>query len=111
MDSSHDEFDAGRWVDERLEALAPEASWQPDVQRGWARFRDRRASARPGRRRWIWVSAGAAAACISLMATPVTRAFAQRCVSACVSDSGWVHSILVGVRKPGANIAYVSPER
>jgi len=111
MDSNHDEVNAGAWVDEQLETLTPEADWQPDVQRGWARFRQKRERTGRRSRRWMLVTAGAAAACVSLMATPVTRAFAQRCVSACVSESGWVHSILVGVRKPGANIAYVSPER
>jgi thiol-disulfide isomerase/thioredoxin len=99
MDSNHDEANAGGWVDERLETLAPAASWQPDVQRGLARFRQE--WARPDRhaRRWMWVTAGTAAACISLMATPVTRTFAQRCVSACVNESGWVHSLLAGRRK------------
>jgi peroxiredoxin len=37
---------------------------------------------------------GAIAASIPLMAFPTTRAFAQRCVSACVGQSNWMHGLL-----------------
>ena len=40
------------------------------------------------------MAAGAIAASIPLMAFPTTRAFAQRCVSACVGQSNWVHGLL-----------------
>ena len=110
METNDNQVNASRWVEERLETLAPEPAWEPDLPRGLARFREKRTQ--PGRRkaRWMWVTAGAAAACLSLMATPVTRAFAARCVSACVSESGWVHSLLATVTKPTASVAYVKPE-
>lgn len=99
------------WVDERLETLAPEAAWEPDLQRGLARFRRQRTGGHSRSRRWMWVTAGTAAACLSLMATPVTRAFAERCVSACVSESGFLHSLLAGLSKPETSVAYVMPGR
>ena len=111
MDSNHEQQNVGAWVDSRLEALAPKPTWEPDLQHGLARFRREQPRASRRVRRWMWMTAGTAAACLSLMATPVTRAFAQRCVSACVSESGFLHSLLVGITKPEASVAYIAPER
>jgi len=110
IENNHDEPSLGRWVEERLERLAPDMSWQPDVQRGLAQLRLNQAPARHARR-WLRVTAGTAAACLSLMAMPATRAFARRCVSACVSESGLLHSLLVMVRQPAASVVYVPPNR
>ena len=99
----HDDERNNAWVHERLETLRPAASWEPDTGRGLAQFRQRR---RPPSRRWLWVTAGAAAACLSLMASPATRAFAQRCVSACVSQSGWVQQLFGG---SSPSVAYIQP--
>jgi peroxiredoxin len=106
---NNDESNVGRWVDDRLAALSPDGEWQPDVQRGLARFRKRRERVKGGRRRWAWIAAGAMATCVSLMATPVTRAFAQRCVSACVNQSNWVGRVFG--KSPGAppSVAFVPP--
>jgi thiol-disulfide isomerase/thioredoxin len=103
MGTHNDEPNAA-WIEERLEMLRPAASWEPDAQRGLARFRQRQR--RPPSRRWIWVTAGAAAACVSLMASPVTRAFAERCVYACVSQTGWVQQLFGG---SGPSVAYIKP--
>jgi len=89
MDSNRDE-----WVEERLAALGPDREWQADVSRGLSRLRERRRLKRNRTQRWGWVAAGAVAASVPLMAFPTTRAFAQRCVSACVGQSNWVHSLL-----------------
>jgi peroxiredoxin len=85
-----------QWVEERLEALRPDSEWQPDISRGLVQFRERRDQARHRRRRWGWMAAGTIAAALPLMAFPTTRAFAQRCVSACAGPSNWVHGLLVG---------------
>ncbi len=82
------------WVEERLAALRPDGQWHADVSRGLARLRERRQLKGNRTRRWRWVAAGAIAASIPLMAFPTTRAFAQRCVSACVGQSNWVHGLL-----------------
>lgn len=109
METNRDNRNEASWADERLQSLEPDVSWQPDLQRGLTRFRQRRAQPAGSRRRWTWVAACAALASLSLMASPVTRAFAQRCVSACVGESGWMQSLLVTIGKPAASSAYVKP--
>ena len=89
---SDNEVDVSRWVDERLAARSPDPEWQPNVLRGLAKLSERRNP----RRRFLWVAAGAAAACLPLMAFPVTRTLAQNCVSACVSESGRLREFFTG---------------
>jgi peroxiredoxin len=91
MDNNNDQ-----WVKERLAALRPDDEWKPDATRGLVRFQQQRDNMSHRRRRWGWLAAGAVAATLPLMAFPSTRAFAQRCVSACVGQSNWVHDVFVG---------------
>ncbi len=85
-----------RWVEERLNSLAPSGEWQPDVSRGLALLRQQRDKASHRKSRFTWIAAGAVAAALPIMAFPTTRAFAQRCVSACVGQSNWVHDLFAG---------------
>jgi cytochrome c biogenesis protein CcmG/thiol:disulfide interchange protein DsbE len=98
-----------RWVEDRLAALRPNSEWQPDTLQGLARFRAQREKER--RRKWGWsrLAVGAVAAAVPLMALPSTRAFAQRCVSACVSPSSWVYDLFAG-HGPAASSGFVKPE-
>jgi cytochrome c biogenesis protein CcmG/thiol:disulfide interchange protein DsbE len=89
MESNRDQ-----WVEERLAALRPDDAWRPDTSRGLAQLREQRDNATHRTRRWRWMVAGAVVAGLPVMAFPSTRAFAQRCVSACVGQSNWFHSIL-----------------
>jgi thiol-disulfide isomerase/thioredoxin len=105
------ELSASRWVDDELAALGPDEEWQPDLQRGLVLLREQRGNRKGRRRRLIWVVAGAMATCLSLMATPVTRAFAQRCLSACVGETGWVRQFLsAGVSGPIHSNVFIKPE-
>ncbi len=105
------ELSASRWVDDELAALGPDEEWQPDLQRGLVLLREQRGNRNGRRRRWTWVVAGAMATCLSLMATPVTRAFAQRCLSACVGGTGWVRQFLTaGTSGPIPSNVYIKPE-
>jgi len=106
----NNELDVDRWVDDELTALGPDRKWEPDYRRGLALLRQQRGKMNGCRRRWIWVVAGAMATCLSLMATPVTRAFAQRCLSACVSGTGWVRQVLTGISDPIPSNVYIKPE-
>src|SRR5215469_5425529 len=103
---------ASRWVDDELAAaLRQDDEWQPDCHRGLALLREQRGKMNGRRRRWTWVVAAAMATCLSLMATPVTRAFAQRCLSACVSGTGWVRQFLTaGTSGPTPSNKYIKPE-
>jgi len=107
----NNELDVGRWADDELAALGPDGEWEPDQRRGLALLRQQRGRMNGRRRRWTWVVAGAMATCLSLMATPVTRAFAQRCLSACVSGTGWVRQFLsAGMSGPLPSNVYIKPE-
>jgi peroxiredoxin len=106
MDSNKD-----TWVDERLAELRPGDGWQPDVSRGLARYHQRREKNRSRKRTWGWLVAGAVAASLPLMAFPTTRAFAQRCVSACVGQSNLVRDLFLGhVSPPAPHVAHVKHE-
>jgi cytochrome c biogenesis protein CcmG/thiol:disulfide interchange protein DsbE len=106
----NNELDVGRWVDDELAAIGPDGEWEPDQRRGLALLRRLRGKMNGRRRRWTWVAAGATATCLSLMATPGTRAFAQRCLSACVSGTGWARQFLTsGTLGPIPSNAYVKP--
>src|SRR5579863_1983548 len=91
-----DDMDIGRWVDDRLAGRIPGDSWEPDVRRGLARLREGRRLNRGWGHNLLWVAAGSAAVCLPLMAFPVTRAVAQHCVSACVTQSGRLRELFMG---------------
>jgi cytochrome c biogenesis protein CcmG/thiol:disulfide interchange protein DsbE len=65
--------------------LGEEGEWRPDVERGLALFRQGRRIARAWTRRWLWGCSAALATSLCVMAIPVTRVFANRCVDACVA--------------------------
>lgn len=102
---------AGQWVDDELAALGPHEEWQPDMHRGLLLLREQRGIRKGPRRRWTWAVAAVMATSLSLTATPVTRAFAQRCLDACVSQTGWVRQLLAaGLSGPTSSSVYVKPE-
>ena len=107
----NNELNVGQWVDDQLAALGHHGEWQPDMHRGLVLLRERRGGMNGRRRRWVWVVGAAMATCLSLMATPVTRAFAQRCLSACVNEAAWVRQFLAaGPVDPVPSSLYVKPE-
>jgi len=76
-----------RWIEHLLERRLPGDEWRPDVNSAFARFQRARLSKTPRSRPWLPLAMGALAASASLAALPAGRAFAQRCVSACVAES------------------------
>lgn len=105
------EVNVGPWADDELAELGPEGEWEPDLHRGLVLLREQRGKLNGRRRQWIWAVAGVMATCLSLMATPVTRAFAQRCLSACVSEGGWVRQFLgAGTLGTIPSNLYLKPE-
>jgi peroxiredoxin len=104
------ELDLGHWIDDRLAARLPNGDWQPSATRGFARFQEQRDAKRPRGQRWAWVAAGALATSLSLVAFPATRMFAQRCVSACVSQSSRVRQFFTGnASSPTASNVFMKP--
>ena len=92
---TRDNDDLDRLIAERLSSLRVE-DWQPDMQRGLSLLRERRAEANGRRRKWAVIAAVGMTAAIPMMAFPLTRAFAARCVSACVQETAAVRNLLLG---------------
>lgn len=98
------------WADEQMATLGPGPEWEPDVNRGLARLRERRHTAARGR----WTLATAAAAALVLVAMPQPRALAQRCLNCSValfqtlsgsSAGAAAHLIAVKDRKPAPDFS------
>ena len=106
MDNNSDRNDS-RWVEDCLAALRTDGDWQPDAARGLARFREQRLEKRSRVRRRSWLAAGVLAAALPLMAFSSTREFAQRCVSACVSQSSWALDFFRGESRSAASTTFV----
>jgi peroxiredoxin len=86
MESNNDPKNS-QWVDDRLASLNSEEAGEPDSSRAWALLQQKQnAEIARGRRR-AWTLAATAAAFTCVLAFPMTRAFASRCVSACVEES------------------------
>ena len=95
MDTNN-ESEVDRMIAERFSSVRGDSDWRPDMQRGLSLLRDRRAAANGRRRRWTFVTAGVVAASVPIMAFPITRTFAARCVSACVEETAAVRQLLLG---------------
>jgi cytochrome c biogenesis protein CcmG/thiol:disulfide interchange protein DsbE len=93
----HKQDQSAQWVDERLAELAPPANWQPDKTSALGRFRSGRESRTVAPPRWMWATAVCAASVTACaLAFPSSRVFAQRCVNACVAETGFVAASLIG---------------
>jgi peroxiredoxin len=103
--------DTDRIIVERLGSLRADAAWEPNPSAGLARLNERRALRRERTRERTWLASGIAAACLAIMAFPVTRAFASHCVSACVTGTGAVREFLLGnTSGRPASRTYVNPD-
>jgi len=102
-DVNNNDNPVDRAIAERLASLRADPSWQPDIERGRALLRHQRTRTNIRRRRAAFIAAGAVAACLPIMAFPVTRALAERCVSACVLETAAVRDALLG-KPAGANL-------
>ena len=87
---------AEQWTNDRLAVLRPDADWQPNVTRSFSQLREHLGANRGRGRILAWALTGVVAVGVPLMALPVTRAIAQRCVSACVEESSRVREFLLG---------------
>jgi peroxiredoxin len=93
---SNEQSEVDRMIAERFSAFRADVNWKPNLQRGLGILNQRRAASQHARRRSMALVAGAAIVCLPIMALPVTRAFASRCVSACVQETAVVRQALLG---------------
>jgi cytochrome c biogenesis protein CcmG/thiol:disulfide interchange protein DsbE len=96
----NNEKEVDQMIAERFSAFRADDEWQPNTARGLSMLREHRAGRDGRRRRWALVATGVAAACVPLLAFPMTRAFAERCVSACVQQIAVVREALPGSLAP-----------
>lgn len=107
---TNDEREVDRVMAERFSTLRADGEWQPNLQRGLALLRERRVAKRGRKRRWGYITAGALAACLPIVAFPISRAFAEHCISACVQETATVRQLLLGsVSSLNASSTYVKP--
>jgi peroxiredoxin len=84
---TNQEANDSRWVEERLSTLNADAEWNPSASDGLARLREGCERHRRRHRKWGVALMLVAASSISVAAFPVTRAFAGRCITACVEET------------------------
>jgi peroxiredoxin len=95
----NDNVPGDRWVSDKMSTLDPGSDWQPNAARGLAMLRARRSARRRRSRRWTWAVVAVVAVSLAL---PVTRAFAARCVEACVGVTSRVSQFFLPDQPAGA---------
>ena len=84
-----------QWTDRRLEALRSDDGWTPDAARGFSRLGERLDADARGRKHRTWAFGALGVLCAVILAFPVTRAFAQHCVDACIDQTSRVSGFLL----------------
>lgn len=79
--------DLNRWTDDRLKSLDTSAQWQPDIDRSLALLRQTRNAGRLKTQKKMWTVGATLVIALCLLAFPVTRAFARKCVGTCVAGT------------------------
>ena len=92
----NEQSEVDRMIAEQFSAFRADGDWQPNLQRGLRVLQERRAASHRVRHRSAALAAGTAIVCVPIMALPVTRAFAARCVSACVQETAVMRQALLG---------------
>src|SRR5262245_8498116 len=77
---ANSEYD--RWVNNELAMLTPDRAWQPDASARLAEVNVKRLADRSRR---IRATGAVVAIAVAFVSLPITRAFAARCVEACLS--------------------------
>jgi len=98
------------WVESRLAARVPDPAWEPSAVRRLEQFHVRRAARGSRNRSALRIAFATVAVCLPLMAIPATRAFAQHCMSACVTQSGRFRELVFGTQPALGRIVFATPE-
>jgi peroxiredoxin len=95
------ELHSAEWVDHQLAELLHVNEWAPDTDRGLERLRRRHEFLRRRKRQAGWLMAGVLVAAAGAMAFPGTRAYAHKCVQACVEETSRVGQYVLAKLRPG----------
>lgn len=97
------------WIEDQLALLAPPAGWEPDAGRAFE-WLSRRRDARTARyRSSMWIGLAVAGIAAAALSSPPTRAFAARCVRACLPETATSERQARSAHSP-AQVGITSPE-
>jgi len=94
MGKSND-IDQERWVEDRMAPFAAPIDWQPDIEHGLALLNQGREAVRIKRRKRVRIFGATVIAMICVLAFPVTRVLAGRCVGACVAGANQFSTLIL----------------
>jgi cytochrome c biogenesis protein CcmG/thiol:disulfide interchange protein DsbE len=95
------EFQTAEWVDRQMAALLSANEWAPDTDRGLERLRHRREKVHRQKRHSAWIMICALAVAAGVLSFPGTRAYAHRCVQACVVETSRLGQYVLARLNPG----------
>src|SRR5262249_29906234 len=90
-----DQRELDRAITEKFSSFRAREEWRPNVDCNLARLKQREAAIVSKRRGAMFI-AFSAMVCVPLLAFPVTRAFGDRLVSACVQEASRLRVLLLG---------------
>lgn len=89
------------WVDSQLTtSLPPIHGIAPDIETGLQRLRERKAAVKAGRLRQVWLLAGLATIFALTATLPPTRAYAERCLDACIAGGDRLGQFVLSRLRP-----------
>lgn len=77
-----------RWIEAKLAALQPANGWRPNPSKAYARLEQKQTAVVARVRRTLWLGYVVGLAGLLSLAFPGTRALAQKCLDACVVETG-----------------------
>ena len=95
------EVQTAEWVDCQLSTLLSGKEWTPNTGQGMERLLRRREAVRRRARQNAWIMAGAVAISGGVMAFPGIRAYAHKCVQACVEETARAGQYVLAKLNPG----------
>jgi cytochrome c biogenesis protein CcmG/thiol:disulfide interchange protein DsbE len=93
---NNNESNHAQWTNQRLASLGSDSEWNPDASAGLSLLKAKVNADARRRQRRMWAAGAAGLVCVAVLAFPVTRAFAERCVDACVDQTSRVSGLLLG---------------
>ena len=96
MATHNDDLELERWTDAQLAHLDRADRWEPDATRALPRWQQASRRGAHGGRRFALAGALVAAMSAGVLAFPPAHALAERCIAACVDQTGKIGAYLRG---------------
>lgn len=95
------EMQKAEWVDRQLGTLLSGNEWTPNTSQGMQRLLHRREAVQRRARQNTWIMAGVLVVSGGAMTFPGTRAYAHKCVQACVEETTRAGQYVLAKLNPG----------